>query len=52
MKPAAVRGHLKVLVDFGLVKELDLTPMAYQINDRNAFVISLVEFFRKTGYVS
>ncbi|MCJ7634918.1 winged helix-turn-helix domain-containing protein [Candidatus Bathyarchaeota archaeon] len=52
MKPAAVRGHLKVLVDFGLVKELGLIPMVYQINDRNALVISLVEFFRKTGYVS
>ena len=52
MKPAAVRGHLKILCDFGLVKELGLAPIVYQINDKNVLVISLVDFFRKTGYAS
>jgi len=50
LKPMAVRGHLRVLVELGLVKEFDLTPVVYQINCEKAFVASLVEFFRKTGY--
>lgn len=50
LKPMAVRKHLKVLVELGLVKELSLTPVVYQINCQKAFVASLVEFFRKTGY--
>lgn len=50
MKPTAIRRHLKVLVELGLVKELKLTPVVYQIDERRAFVTSLTEFFRKTGY--
>lgn len=40
------------MVELGLVRELDLTPVVYRINGEKAFVISLVEFFRKTGYAS
>jgi len=50
LKPMAVRGHLKVLVELGLVREFDLTPVVYQIDYEKAFVASLIEFFRKTGY--
>jgi len=51
LKPMAVRRHLKVLVELGLVKEFRLTPMVYQIDYEKAFITSLVEFFRETGYV-
>ncbi len=50
LKPAAVREHLKILVEAGLVKELALTPKVYVIEDKEPFMNLLIDLFRKTGY--
>lgn len=50
LKPAAVREHLKTLIEAGLVKELPLRPRVYMVNDKDSFAMLLIELFRKSGY--
>jgi DNA-binding transcriptional ArsR family regulator len=50
LKPAAVRNHLKTLIEAGLVKEIPLRPRVYMVDDKNSLAILLIEFFRKSGY--
>ncbi len=50
LKPAAVRDHLKILIEAGLVKELPLRPRVYVVNDKDSFTVLLIELFRKSGY--
>ena len=50
LKPAAVRDHLRTLIETGLIKELPLEPRVYILNDRDTFASLLVDLFRKSGY--
>jgi predicted transcriptional regulator len=50
LKPAAVRSHLRILVDLGLVREIDVKPTVYRIDDQKPIVNALVRFMRETAY--
>jgi DNA-binding transcriptional ArsR family regulator len=51
LKPVAVRRYLRILVELGLVEEINSTPVTYRINYEEAFTASLIEFFRKVEYL-
>ena len=50
LKPASVRRHLKMLVDLALVKEIDVKPAVYRIDDQQPLVRALIIFMRETLY--
>jgi DNA-binding transcriptional ArsR family regulator len=50
LKPAAVRRHLNVLVGLALVKEIDVKPVVYRIDDQEPIINALVRFMRETAY--
>ena len=50
LKPSAVREHLKILIEAGLVRELPLRPRVYVVNDKDPFTMLLIDLFRKSGY--
>jgi hypothetical protein len=45
-----VRSHLRILVDLGLVREIDVKPTVYRIDDQKPIVNALVRFMRETVY--